>query len=497
MKKQFKIVSSFIALVIASQVFVGMAADSYAQLPDPDGKSADMSKPVQVFIMLGQSNMLGFGKVAGGGGSLENAVKENNKYPYLVDDDGNWTVRKDVRNVRVMNFKDYLNDWLTISGRHIGSEIGIGHYVGNAVDAPVMLLKSCIGNRSLGWDLLPPGSEPYEYEGKTQPGYRGTPNNPQGNGEKVVGEWYAGKQYDDDIDSAKQVLANLSNYYPGAKNYEVAGFFFWQGAKDGGSAANSDRYEKNLVQFIKALRKEFNVPNAPFVVATMGQGVKGSGGNTGKITDAQLAVDGKSAKYNEFKGNVATFYANPVSMGGSANGHYSGNAETYMNVGEGMGRAMAELLETGGGASRPNTTTSGPESVRRAARRLAPGKIAALNSTLMKALVKLSDAGVLGSGKEMPLSLTRAKVSLISVKNDNTLTFRSDSGRKVPIASAKLKLIDFANLSVLVSKLKPNSKDALALAGVYLECMGRVELADKNFSKAGPESTATMAAFFE
>ena len=28
-------------------------------LPDPDGEEADMSKPVQVYILLGQSNMLG------------------------------------------------------------------------------------------------------------------------------------------------------------------------------------------------------------------------------------------------------------------------------------------------------------------------------------------------------------------------------------------------------------------------------------------------------
>ena len=44
-------------------------------LPDPDGKPADLSKPVQVYILLGQSNMLGFGKIKGGEGSLENAVK--------------------------------------------------------------------------------------------------------------------------------------------------------------------------------------------------------------------------------------------------------------------------------------------------------------------------------------------------------------------------------------------------------------------------------------
>lgn len=44
-------------------------------LPDPDGKEADMSKPVQVYILMGQSNMLGLGKVA----SLQNVAKT--KYP--------------------------------------------------------------------------------------------------------------------------------------------------------------------------------------------------------------------------------------------------------------------------------------------------------------------------------------------------------------------------------------------------------------------------------
>jgi len=34
--------------------------------------------------------------------------------------------------------------------------------VGNYSEAPVMILKSCIGNRALGWDLLPPGSKEFE-----------------------------------------------------------------------------------------------------------------------------------------------------------------------------------------------------------------------------------------------------------------------------------------------------------------------------------------------
>ncbi len=61
-----------------------------------------------------------------------------------------------------------------------------------------------------------------------------------------------------------------------------------------------------------------------------------------------LAVDGASGKYPEFKRNVASVYTHPLSKGGSSGGHYSGNAETYMNVGEAMGKAMVVLLNADG-----------------------------------------------------------------------------------------------------------------------------------------------------
>ena len=52
------------------------ADEARAPLPDPDDRPADMSKPVQVYILMGQSNMLGFGKINGANGSLTHAVKE-------------------------------------------------------------------------------------------------------------------------------------------------------------------------------------------------------------------------------------------------------------------------------------------------------------------------------------------------------------------------------------------------------------------------------------
>ena len=231
---------------------LGQAAET---LPDPDGKPADMSKPVQVYILLGQSNMLGFGTVKGEkDGTLEHAVKSKKLYPYLIDDAGNWTERKDVRNVRVMGSglggsRQFNNEWMTIKGGRIGPEIGIGHHVGEATDAPVLILKSCIGNRALGWDLLPPGGEGFEFtdsKGVTwvHPGYKGTPERWKKGEEPKKIKWYAGMQYDGDIARAKKVLSELDKFYPDAKSYEVAGFFWWQGDRDSRSEALSSRYEK-------------------------------------------------------------------------------------------------------------------------------------------------------------------------------------------------------------------------------------------------------------
>ncbi len=351
-KNQF-ITASILAVVA---LMFSMPATALGQLPDPDGKSADMNKPVQVYILLGQSNMLGFGKIGSADkpGSLTHAVKEKEFYPYLVDDQGNWTERKDVRNVRVMgsgtgDMKVFNNEWLTIKGGNIGPEIGIGHHVGHFTDAPVLILKSCIGNRSLGWDLLPPGSPSFEFEEKGKvwhyAGYKESPLRWEKGAEPEPIGWYAGMQYDGDIARAKKVLAELDKYYPGAKKYEIAGFFWWQGDKDRYNAGHASRYEQNLVHLIKQLRKDFDAPNAKFVCATLGQTAKGADGAEGQILEAQLAVDGKTGKYKEFQGNVASVYTNPLSKGGASNGHYGGNAETYMNVGEAMGQAMVELLK--------------------------------------------------------------------------------------------------------------------------------------------------------
>lgn len=302
-------------------------------LPDPDGKEADMSKPVQVFILMGQSNMVGFGNP----GQLKGVAAE--KYPYVVDDGGNWNVRKDVRNTFFCMAALRYNDWLTAengngSGK-FGPEIGIGNYLGHVIDGPVLLLKSCVGNRALGWDLLPPSAVGTGKNGQSYQGDSQSSNRQVSEAAKAAnGGWYAGLQYDQDVGAAQTALKDLATYYPGATKYEVAGFFWWQGEADP-AKGNVETYDKNLAFLFNDLKKDFNAPNAKFVLATLGEHDK-----TAPLAQKMFAF----AENPEFKGKAAVFFSKPVSKG-SGNGHYGGDAETYMSVGEGMGKAMIELLK--------------------------------------------------------------------------------------------------------------------------------------------------------
>lgn len=312
---------------------------SAQDLPAPDGKSADLSKPVQVFLVMGQSNTLEMGKVSD---ELKTA------YPFLAAD-GGWSTRQDVRNVSVMVGRKgvYRNEWLTVEGKgKIGIEVGIGHQLGHALDAPVMVLKSSIGNRSLGWDLLPPGTPRYSAEGIECPGYGETYPSKQ-DMSKIVpykeGEtlgWYAGKQYDDDVANAKKILEDLGTYYPGATKYEVAGIIWWQGDKDMRNKAHAATYEENLGRLLKALRKDFNAPNAKFVCASLGQTDESDEeSGHGKILHAMKSFAASSD-------DIGFVYSKPLlDAPSSSSGHYGGNAKTYMNVGLALGAKMVELVK--------------------------------------------------------------------------------------------------------------------------------------------------------
>ena len=64
---------SLVAAMTAGWLSQALANDVPAQLPDPDGEPGDATKPVKVYILAGQSNMVGMGDV-GGAKNLYNGI---------------------------------------------------------------------------------------------------------------------------------------------------------------------------------------------------------------------------------------------------------------------------------------------------------------------------------------------------------------------------------------------------------------------------------------
>jgi hypothetical protein len=292
-------------------------------------------------------------------GDLPAVINDFGRFRYLRADDGSWVKRTDV----VLN-DAYLGKGASAPhgveacGPTFGPELGFGFVMGTFHDEPVIVIKADIGNRSLGWDILPPGSGRVEFEGKTNPGY-GETMDPDGTIRKPKeGEWYAGKQYDDYTASLRAVLDKFGEKYPEYKDqgYEVAGFLWWQGHKDGGSEAHIAHYEQNLANLIRAWRKEFNAPNAPWAIATVGFQGENMPENYVRIAQAQLNV-ADPKRHPEFAGNVKTIDARPfwreVNVSPkNQDYHYNHNAETYMLCGDALGRAIVEMK--GGKVEYPN-----------------------------------------------------------------------------------------------------------------------------------------------
>jgi len=329
--------------------------------------------PFKITYLNNNANGLGWVARLDIPGTLKSVVHHEGKFPYLSDGEGNFVSRDDVYYKSVVT--DVGSDWLGVIDGNIGPELGFGHMVGNFHEEPVLILKTSQGNRSLSWDFLPPGSERYEHtdeDGTTwvYAGYQDSPNRWEKGTETEPINWYAGKQYDDCFNAAKDVLANFDKNFPhwAGCGYEIAGFGWWQGHKDGGEQGTgsaglaAQRYEQNLVHLINTLRKEFDAPDAPFVVATCGFGggkfrEKGSkveqpwqpGSSADTIFNAQMNVS-DPARHPNFAGNVASvdtrpFYRPPEVSPRNQSFHCHGNAETYMLVGEGMGQAMVELIK--------------------------------------------------------------------------------------------------------------------------------------------------------
>lgn len=281
-------------------------------------------------------------------GTLDTLVKQQGRFKYMLDSHGQWVQRNDVlyqdarlhggwnwdkkdQNKLVLDESRLIKACrpLTVEkGVWVGIPFGIK--LGDFHDEQVLIIRTAIGNRALGWDFRPPSS------GKLP------------NIKDDLKKWESA-EYRMMVDGVRATLKNIAKIVPNYKGqgYEIAGFVWFQGHRDTGSKDTAEEYEQNLCNLIKDIRKEFQAPKLPVMVATIGFDGFEMIGNTKTVWAAQMAV-GDAKKHPEFADTVKTVdtrgFWRPKEVSPSGQGyHYNRNSETYMLVGEALATGMMEL----------------------------------------------------------------------------------------------------------------------------------------------------------
>ncbi|MFL2862363.1 MAG: sialate O-acetylesterase [Pirellulales bacterium] len=212
---------------------------------------ARASEVVHVFILAGQSNMVGAGEVESnlsrndGKGSLQWLTENSStkdSYSHLKTSTGAWVQRDDVF-IWFLDRRGPLEPGYGSNQKKIGPELGFGWTVGEGFDEPVLLIKLAWGGKSLAEDFRPPS-----LEGDTGP------------------------YYVEVIEKTKEILNIADQLFPElkGKTFELTGLGWHQGWNDRINQSFNDAYEKNMIKFIEDVRRDIEKPNLPFVIAETG-----------------------------------------------------------------------------------------------------------------------------------------------------------------------------------------------------------------------------------
>jgi hypothetical protein len=306
--------------------------------------------PVKVFILAGQSNMQGHGRITmGKSGDLDYAAGQE-QFAYLKTA-GKWAERDDVwyyhKNGKGEVTKSNLKPGLGANSASIGPELAFGHIIGNHYDEQVLLIKCAWGGQAIGMTFRPPGSGLPDEATLQMMLERAKKKQPKLTMDEFKQRF--GSRYRQVLVEVKDVLSNLKKEFPGYQDqgYEIAGFFWHQGWNDGTNKSFSQEYEANMTNFIKDMRNDLGDEKLPFVIATSGMGgpdATGVAGFLGKsIEPAQMAA----AKKFENCVAVPTRHFQKHKPGRQKS-HWHNSAESYCLVGDASANAMIEIFKSKG-----------------------------------------------------------------------------------------------------------------------------------------------------
>ncbi len=279
------------------------------------------AKPLQVYILAGQSNMQGHAKIS----TFEHIGMDPATKPMLADMLGPDGKPKVCERVWISSIGCSGDDTTEQTGKlsagfgaateKIGPEFTFGLYMEKSTDAPILLIKTSWGGKSLNTDFRPPSAGPYTFS-ETQLA------DLQKKGKDIATmkadkEKETGVYYRLMIEHVKKVIGDIKRVapeYDAAQGYELAGFAWFQGWNDlvdQGTYPNRDKpggydaYSTTMAHFIRDVRKDLNAPKMPFAI-----GVLGVGGPSVPSDKPDHKLNLRSAMaaptlLPEFKGNVA------------------------------------------------------------------------------------------------------------------------------------------------------------------------------------------------
>jgi hypothetical protein len=236
----------------------------------------------------------------------------------------------------------------------LGPELGFGLSLEQKLDGPILLIKTSWGGKSLNYDFRPPSAGPYELSQEEA----GKPD-----AQKI--QENAGLNYRMMNTAVHEVLQDLKKHHPdydASAGFEIAGFVWFQGFNDQFSPAYRDNYKQNMITFVKDVRKEYQMPNLPFVIGVMGTGV------TKEEVDKNAVSVGQrdAAAAPEFKDNVVSVESYPFFaldaleifkndwtkhllefslVGSDRPYHYMGSGKFFVRFGDALATAMIDLKD--------------------------------------------------------------------------------------------------------------------------------------------------------
>ncbi|MEP2775050.1 MAG: sialate O-acetylesterase [Luteolibacter sp.] len=255
--------------------------------------AAMAKEPLKVYLMAGQSNMVGTGGIE----TFDHIADDRITAPLLEKMRGPDGEPKVCEQVWISSLNGKMNQYGgegfgKLSAGYgvrrqdpakpdgfIGPEYVFGITMEEAHDGPILIIKTAWGGQNLYVDYRSPGSGPYEMNPHQVEVLK-----EKGALEKVKKqhEEATGRNYRYMMEYVKKVLGDIQRVYPdydAEAGYELSGFVWFQGWNDFSDklvypdSAGDSKYEPYgdlLAQFIRYVRKDLEAPDLPFVIGVMG-----------------------------------------------------------------------------------------------------------------------------------------------------------------------------------------------------------------------------------